>query len=134
LADKDLFELKTEVKSQDGVKVNYHPTDKSRPPYVSMVPLAEIISEAVGVGVNSKKVTGEYENLISRFGSEFDILLKSNVQDIKAVADERVGEGIEKVRSQDIVVNPGYDGEFGVVKIWKEGEEEVQESEQIGLF
>ena len=48
------------------------------------------------------------------------MLLSVGLGDITAVAGERVAVGIDKVRKGDIVIDPGYDGVFGVVKIWKE--------------
>ena len=39
------------------------------------------------------------------------------------MAGERIAEGIDKVRRGDLVIDPGYDGVFGVVKLWQEGEE-----------
>ena len=30
----------------------------------------------------------------------------------------RLAEGIERVRSGDIHIEPGFDGQFGVVKVW----------------
>jgi len=44
-------------------------------------------------------------------------------EDIAKIAGERVAVGIDKVRSGDIVIDPGYDGVFGVVKLWREGED-----------
>jgi len=98
----------------------YHPDDKGRPPYIMLVPLQEIISEAVGVGVASKKVQGIYEEMIAKLGNEFNILMKVKISEVKKIAGERVAEALKKVRIGDMVVEPGYDGEFGVVKIWGE--------------
>ena len=124
--------------SEAGVVGYYHPTDSTRPPYVKIVPLHEILAEVVGVGnIYSPKVTQLYERLISGVGSEFEVLLKSDLDKIKAVAGERTAEAIQKIRSGDIVVEPGYDGVFGVVKIWsdKADENQVQSNlEQQTLF
>lgn len=96
--------------------------DGKRPGYVMLVPLLEILSEALAVGVNSQKVLTVYEQLIHSLGGEFKILLKTNLTDIERVAGSKVAEGISKVRSGDIVIKPGYDGVFGKVAIWKKGE------------
>lgn len=107
-----------------------------RPPYVMLVPLAEIISEALGVGVGSQKVMGVYEQLVKTIGPEFKILLNTPTEELGKVADPKVVEGITRVRSGDIVIEPGYDGVFGKVKIWKdEGVEKGESStDQATLF
>jgi uncharacterized protein (TIGR00375 family) len=109
--------------------------DGRRPPYAMLVPLAEILSESFGVGVGSNKVQDSYEGLIGSLGSEFHILLKSSLEDIERVAGEKVAEGVARVRKGDIVIEPGYDGVFGKVGIWKEEQlKEEEPSDQGTLF
>jgi len=92
---------------------------KGRPAFKRLVPLLEILAEAKGGAVNSDKVHEEYKKLVSHFGSEMNILLKASLSDLEKVASiYAVVEGIDKVRRGDIVVEPGYDGVFGVVRIW----------------
>jgi uncharacterized protein (TIGR00375 family) len=106
-----------------------------RPPYVMLVPLLEILSEALGSGVGSQTVLTAYGQLIESLGSEFKILLTTKIEDIERIGGERVAEAIAKVRKGDIVIEPGYDGLFGKVKIWKEGESEKEDSaQQTTLF
>ncbi|MDP3724828.1 MAG: DNA helicase UvrD, partial [bacterium] len=109
-----------------------------RPPYRRLVPLHEILAEAVGTLPKSQKVAIVYDRLIEIFGSELTVLIKTPLEDLRSVAEPRVAEGIDKVRRNDIVVDPGFDGEYGKVKIWKEGEGATSvnssEEEQIGLF
>ena len=67
------------------------------------------------------------------------MLLKANFDDISRVSDARLSEAIKKVRAGDIYIDPGFDGEFGKVKVWGEGEEAasgaVEKNEkQMGLF
>lgn len=107
-----------EKMNENGVKGYFHPTDKTRPPYVMLVPLQEIIAESIGVGTASKKVDELYEKMISGLGNELKILLKTDLKTIAAVGGEKVAEGVKLVRECKIVVKPGYDGVFGVVKIW----------------
>jgi len=109
----------------------------NRPPFVMLVPLQEIISECIGSPVASPKVQTPYRQLTDALGGEFNILLKSTHDDIAKIAGERVAAGIEKVRRGDLVIDPGYDGIFGVVKLWREGEDKplVDPSrEQMSIF
>ena len=105
-----------EFRNINGVRWVYA-NDNNRPPYVSMVPLAEIISEVEQVGVSTKNVTDKYFVLVKAFGSEFNVLLKADIAEIAKNTNQKIADAIAKVRSGDIVVEPGYDGKFGVVKI-----------------
>ena len=109
--------------------------DEKRPPYVMMVPLTEILAEALESGVGSQKVLAMYEQLTSSLGGEFKVLLGTPLVDIERVAGEKVAEGISLVRKGDIVIEPGYDGVFGKVGIWKEDKgESVDDSSDQGML
>lgn len=107
-----------------------------RPPFVMLVPLQEIIAEAIGSPIASPKTQALYLRLTEQFGGEFKVLLEASTGEISGAAGERVAMGVDKVRRRDIVIDPGYDGVFGVVKIWKEGEEGIWDSgkEQLNMF
>ena len=134
-------EEKTKIQMINGVKWIY-PDDSSRPPYVSLVPLSEIIAEAFSVGVNTQKVQDLYLALASTLGGEFSVLFEANLSEIAKISGAKVAEGIGKVRKGDVVVEPGYDGKFGIVKIWqdvtvgegKKEDVEKKEDAQLNLF
>ena len=138
LTAKERLDWKAQEKtSEAGVVGYYHPTEAGRPPYVMLVPLQEILAESLGTNTASKKVDEMYEKMISTLGNELEILLKKDLKEITKIAGEKVAEGVEKVRSGKIVVNPGYDGVFGVVKIWaspKEINDVKLKSDQPSLF
>lgn len=89
------------------------------PDFKSIIPLAEIVAESMGAGVNTKKVTAQYFSLLEHLGNEFKILLESSTADIEAASDARIAEAVMKMRSGDINIAPGYDGEFGKIKIFE---------------
>ena len=91
-------------------------------PFKSLVPLQEIISEAKGKGVATKAVQTEYNEAIGHFGTEFEILLNVKEKDLIERLPENTAKAIIKMRKGDIVINPGFDGEFGKVKIFKDDE------------
>ncbi len=99
-------------------------TPPDRPPYTSLVPLPEIIAQALGTGVKAKAVAREYERLIRRFGNEFRILLDLPEDELRRGAPPRIAEGIVKVRRGDLRIEPGYDGAYGKVTIPLSDDEE----------
>ena len=109
------------INDQNGVKwIGY----EDRPPYAMLVPLQEIIAESLGSRPARIKVQSEYEKLTAplRQGfvgqGEFGGLLTMPISEIAKSAGEKVAEVIKKVRAGEINIDPGYDGVFGVVKIW----------------
>jgi len=97
--------------------------------YIMLVPLLEILAESLESGSGSQKTVSVYELLLEKFGNEFNVLLRTSIKDIKNIAGERVSEAVSKVRSADIVIDPGYDGVFGKVAIWREGEQARKEKQ-----
>ncbi|MCX5802746.1 MAG: endonuclease Q family protein [Proteobacteria bacterium] len=102
-------------------------------PFYSVIPLTEILAETLEVGVASKAVDQEYQKLIQRLGSEFKILLDSSLPDIERVASPIIREAIARVRQGNVHITPGFDGEFGKIKIF-EGAERKQIKGQATLF
>jgi uncharacterized protein (TIGR00375 family) len=88
-----------------------------QPPFYSIIPLPEIISEVVQVGVSSKKVYNEYIRLLKTLGNEFTILMDTALTDIEGASSPILREAIAKVRSGDVSIVPGFDGEYGKVRI-----------------
>ena len=88
--------------------------------YESLVPLPEVISACMGYSTASKKVQGCFEQMIQTLGTEFDILRNVPSEDIKSCAGERIAEGIENVRNGKVKRIPGYDGEYGKIRLFDE--------------
>lgn len=91
-------------------------------PYKSLVPLPEIIADTLGVGVASKGVAAVYDKLIKNLGNEFSILTNTSLEEIEKASERQIAEAIKRVRSGNIHIVPGYDGIFGVVKVFQQGE------------
>ena len=82
--------------------------------YRHLVPLSEILAYTLGVGKATKRVARIYNALIEAIGSEFQVLLDANENDIAAVVeDTRVARAIIDARLGDVTLNPGYDGVYG---------------------
>ena len=89
-----------------------------RPPFKRIVPLAQILAEVLGVGERTKTVARAYTSLTDTLGAELDVLLEAPLTAIADAAGQRIADGVGRMRGGDIVVEPGYDGVYGTVRIW----------------
>ncbi|KJJ85730.1 UvrD/REP helicase [Candidatus Omnitrophus magneticus] len=87
-----------------------------------IIPLAEILSEITGIGQTSKKVTELYNSAIQTIGSEFDILLNKSFDEIKKFGGEMLAEAVRRVRQGEVYIKEGFDGEYGIIKVFGEKE------------
>jgi PHP family Zn ribbon phosphoesterase len=55
-------------------------------------------------------------------GSEFSILRTVPVEEIRAVSGEWIAEGINRLRAKKVICSPGYDGEYGTIRLFEPGE------------
>ncbi len=102
-------------------------------PYTSAIPLPELIAEAKEVGPSSKAVQKSYMDMLNALGSEFYILLDAPLDQIKKSSGELIAAGIDRMRRGEVKIAPGYDGEFGTLEIFKDGERNKIE-QQLALF
>jgi len=91
------------------------------PAVFSLIPLAEVLGEILGTGPASKKVMEFYSRIITRFGSEFNLLLHAPLDEIRR-ASEILGEAVARMRNGRVIRKPGFDGEYGVIRLFEEGE------------
>jgi uncharacterized protein (TIGR00375 family) len=92
------------------------------PSFASIIPLPEIIAEGLECGVNTKKVNALYLPMLERLGNEFKILLDVPLDDIERAGTALIREAVSRMRAGNIHIAPGYDGEFGKVKIFEDRE------------
>jgi DNA helicase II / ATP-dependent DNA helicase PcrA len=87
-------------------------------PYKHLIPLEEVIAEACGVGKVSKKVQAMYFDMIAKLGPELPLLMNVSLKDIQSAAGDKVAEGMRRMREGKVIIEPGYDGEYGTIKIF----------------
>lgn len=91
--------------------------------FVKLVELDKIIAEAFGIkSRTSKKVQAEYEKMINELGPELEILMNMDLGKISEVAEVEVTEGIKRVREGNLFIEPGFDGQYGAVKIFNDND------------
>ena len=101
-------------------------------PFKSMVPLQEIIAEAFDVGKQSKRVQATYERIVAAGGNEFRVLLDLPYDEIASIAnDDRIVRGIRRVREGKLTILPGYDGEYGTIRIFDEHEKRKNKQQKL---
>lgn len=87
-----------------------HPNKK---PYYKLLPLHELIALSNGSSLNSKKTWATYNEILERFGNEFNILLNVEREKLDRYMNEKLTGLIITNREGKIKVRPGYDGEYG---------------------
>ncbi len=103
-------------------------------PYKSLIPLEEVIADSLGQNVGTKQVLSEYNQLISVFKTEFNILENASEKDLMENTQERIAKGIVKARTGQVYIEPGYDGVFGKIKIFSDQETKRNIPSQETLF
>ena len=87
-------------------------------PFESLMPLPEVIGASVGRGPAGVKVQREYRRLLAELGPEFEILRNLPLEQIRRTAGTRIAEGIERLRKGQVECVPGFDGEYGMIRLF----------------
>ncbi len=92
-----------------------------RPPYVHLIPLAEIITKALGQqNPFTQTVNKRWNELVSFFGSEINVLIDVNIDEISKVTAPAITEAIQAFREKKVIIRPGGGGKYGVIELPKE--------------
>ncbi|MCX7941357.1 MAG: endonuclease Q family protein [Endomicrobia bacterium] len=85
--------------------------------YRNVIPLMEIIADALGSGKGTQKTLNEYLYIVTQVAPEFEILLDLSEEELRRKINPRIAEGVIKVRKDEVDIFPGYDGEYGKINI-----------------
>ncbi len=105
----------------------------NRHPFDSIIPLADILAEIFDVGPKTRKVGLHYDLALKRLGPELEILLKTPVPEIEVAGIPLLAEAVHRMRTGQVDISPGFDGEYGRVKIF-EPEEKQRLRGEIEMF
>jgi DNA helicase II / ATP-dependent DNA helicase PcrA len=100
-----------------------------------IIPLAEIVAELKGSkSTSGKAVVADYHSVIERLGDEFSVLRTAPVEAIKAAGFPLLALAVERLRAGNVVREPGYDGVYGTIKVFKDASERADMVHQLTLF
>jgi uncharacterized protein (TIGR00375 family) len=102
-------------------------------PFKNLIPLDEIIASAKGLGKASISVQRDYDFYLTKFGTEFEILLKASKEELLKGLSPKVAEGVLLARQGKVNIKPGYDGEYGTISVFQVSPA-VKNEEQLNLF
>lgn len=105
-------------------------------PQKHLIQLEEIIADSFNMSPQSKKVQYEYEKILSKCGTEFEVLLDLSEEELrKNISDKRIIEGIMKMRREEVNIIPGFDGVYGKISIFGKGQEKKSAKDiQMTMF
>jgi uncharacterized protein (TIGR00375 family) len=105
-----------------------------RVPFKNLIPLNEIIAEALGKTPECQGVWDLYFRFIREFGDEQAILTEVPVADLARVSPDRVPEAVDRMRKGQVTILPGHDGEYGQIRLFGEGAAPEACPSQMSLF
>ena len=105
-----------------------------RIPFQNLIPLNEIIAEAVGRTPESQAVWDLYFRFVREFGSEFSVLAEVPVAELARISPDRIAHGIDRMRQGRVRIVPGHDGEYGIISLFDDGAAEDLSAGQLTLF
>jgi DNA helicase-2/ATP-dependent DNA helicase PcrA len=93
-----------------------------RPPlarsFESLVPLDEVVGEVLQRGPATKGVRSAVEGLLSGLGTELYVLRQAPLDQLERAGGPVLAEAVRRMREGQVVLEGGFDGQFGVVKLF----------------
>lgn len=91
-------------------------------PFSKLVPLTDILAEVLQCGAVSKRVTEAYRRCLESLGSELSILQEISPDRISSLDIPLLDEAIRRVRQGRLVIDGGFDGQFGTLHFFTPAE------------
>jgi uncharacterized protein (TIGR00375 family) len=106
----------------------------TRVPFKNLIPLNEIIAQAIGKTAGCKSVWDIYFRYIHEFGDEHAILTEIPIAQLMQINSEKIALGIERMREGKVKITPGHDGTYGIINLFDEDSPDAADSCQLKLF
>ncbi len=103
-------------------------------PFKNLIPLNEIIAQAISKTSECKSVWDIYFRFIHEFDNEHKILTEVPVEDLRQLMPERVSLGVERMRKGKVKIIPGHDGCYGKINLFEKESLETESQQQLKLF
>jgi len=100
----------------------HHP--EHRPPYIHILPLAEILSLIYSKGVTTVFVQKIWKDLVEKFGNEIEVLIYATLGEIEEV-DSKLTPAIKAFREGTLQIRPGGGGRYGKI-LFEEDEQDTE--------
>ncbi|HKX72449.1 MAG TPA: endonuclease Q family protein [Candidatus Saccharimonadales bacterium] len=114
-------------------QVGFAPAEAKRVEYI--IPLAEIIAELKGTkSTSGKAVLAEYHDVLARLGDEFSVLRSVHPDAIREAGFPLLALAIGRLRDGNVVREPGFDGVFGTIKVFKDAAERASTMQQLSFL
>jgi uncharacterized protein (TIGR00375 family) len=92
-----------------------------RPPYLHLIPMAEIIAKAIGQRTPfTQTVMKRWGELVDAFGNEITVLIDTDIEDIRRVTVPAVTDAIAAFREKKVNIIPGGGGKYGIIELPQE--------------
>src|SRR5262249_59386320 len=88
--------------------------------------------EIRGTGSASKAVERAYGGLLARLGPELFILGQAPVEDIAHASSSLLAEAVLRMREGRVIREAGYDGEYGVIRLFRD--DELRRQKAVGTL
>ena len=89
-------------------------------PYENLIPLADVLSEVLQVGPQTKKVGRAYRCILEELGPELAVLRTLDLETIDGLGMPLLAEAIGRMRTGEVIASAGYDGEYGRITVFSE--------------
>jgi DNA helicase-2/ATP-dependent DNA helicase PcrA len=91
-------------------------------PFRSLVQLPQLVAEIHGVGVKSKAVEDTLQQLAARVGPELELIDQAPLEEVRRLTHPLLAEALDRLRRGKVRCEGGYDGEYGVIRVFEPGE------------